>query len=43
MSQGNWGDLSNLDTSTLLQNLPGVRFPTEKENVASTAERNGAP
>jgi hypothetical protein len=43
MSQGNWGDLSNLDTSTLLQNLPGVRFPAEKEQIASTAERNNAP
>jgi hypothetical protein len=43
MGQGNWGDLSNLDSATLLQNLPGVRFPAEKEQIASTAESNGAP
>jgi hypothetical protein len=23
--------------------LPGVRFPAEKEQIASTAESNGAP
>jgi hypothetical protein len=40
---GNLGDLGNLDTATLLQHLPGVRFPAEKEQVASTAERNNAP
>jgi hypothetical protein len=28
---------------TLLQHLPGVRFPAEKEQVATTAENNGAP
>jgi hypothetical protein len=43
MSQGNLGDLGNLDVATLLQYLPGVRFPAEKEEVASTAESNGAP
>ncbi len=43
MNQGNLGDLSNLDTATLLQHLPGVRFPAEKEQVVSTAERNNAP
>jgi uncharacterized protein DUF2795 len=44
MSMGNLGDLSNLDTQTLLQGpLQGVRFPAEKEQVASTAERNNAP
>jgi hypothetical protein len=43
MNQGNLGDLGNLDTATLLQHLPGVRFPAEKEQVASTAERNNAP
>ncbi len=43
MDQGNSIDFNNLDTATLLQNLPGVRFPTEKENVASIAEKNGAP
>ncbi len=39
----NPGDLGNLDTATLLQYLPGVNFPAEKEQVASTAESNGAP
>ncbi len=44
MSQGNLGgELGNLDAGTLLQYLPGVRFPAEKEQVASTAESNGAP
>jgi hypothetical protein len=32
-----------LDTQTLLQHLPGVRFPAEKEQVAATAEQNDAP
>jgi Protein of unknown function (DUF2795) len=36
-------DLSNLRLPELLQYLPGVRFPAEKEQVASTAEGNGAP
>jgi hypothetical protein len=43
MGAGNLGDLSNLDSATLLQYLPGVRFPAEKEQIASTAEGNGAP
>jgi hypothetical protein len=43
MAQGNLGDLGNLDTATLLRHLPGVRFPAEKEQIASTAERNDAP
>ena len=43
MNPGNLGDLSNLDTATLLEHLPGVRFPAEKEQIASTAERNDAP
>jgi hypothetical protein len=43
MGLGNLGDLSNLDSATLLQYLPGVRFPAEKEQIASTAEGNGAP
>jgi len=43
MNQGNLGDLSNLDTQTLLEHLPGVRFPAEKEQVAATAEQNDAP
>ena len=37
------GDLGSLDVATLLQYLPGVRFPAEKEQIASTAESNGAP
>ncbi len=44
MTQGNLGgDLGNLDVATLLQYLPGVRFPAEKEQIASTAESNSAP
>jgi hypothetical protein len=43
MNPGKLGDLSNLDTQTLLQLLPGVRFPAEKEQVADTAEQNDAP
>jgi hypothetical protein len=43
MNQGNLGDLSNLDTQTLLQHLPGVRFPAERDQVAATAEQNDAP
>jgi hypothetical protein len=44
VDQGNLGgDLGNLDVATLLQYLPGVRFPAEKEQIASTAESNGAP
>ena len=42
MNQGDLGDLANLDTQTLLQHLPGVRFPAEKDQVAATAERNDA-
>jgi Protein of unknown function (DUF2795) len=36
-------DFSDLDTETLMQYLPGVNFPAEKEQVASTAESNNAP
>jgi hypothetical protein len=43
MNQGNLGDLANLDTQSLLQHLPGVRFPAEKDQVADTAEKNDAP
>ena len=43
MNPGDLGDLSNLDTATLLQHLPGVRFPAEKDQVANTAEKNNAP
>jgi hypothetical protein len=43
MNPGNLGDLGNLDTAALLQHLPGVRFPAEKDQVASTAEQNNAP
>ncbi len=35
MGAGNLGDLSNLDSATLLQYLPGVRFPAEKEQIAT--------
>jgi hypothetical protein len=37
------GDLGCLDVATLLQYPPGVRFPAQKEQIASTAESNGAP
>ena len=43
INQGNLGDLGNLDAGTLPQYLPGERFPAEKEQIASTAEGNGAP
>jgi hypothetical protein len=43
MNQGDLGDLSNLDTATLLQHLPGVRFPAEKDEIVRTAESNNAP
>jgi hypothetical protein len=44
MSMGNLGDLSNLDTQTLLQGpLQGVSFPAEKHQVITIAERNNAP
>jgi hypothetical protein len=43
MSLGDSGNLGNLDAATLQQYLPGVRFPAEKEQIASTAEGNGAP
>ncbi len=43
MNPGNLGDLGNLDTATLLQHLPGVRFPAEKDQVALTAEQIDAP
>jgi hypothetical protein len=36
-------DQGNLDVSTLNQYLKGTNFPAEKEEVASTAESNGAP
>jgi hypothetical protein len=36
-------NLDNLDTGTLMQYLPGVHFPADKEQVASTAESNDAP
>ncbi len=40
---GGLGDLSNLDAATLQPHLPGVRFPADKDQVANTAEKNGAP
>jgi hypothetical protein len=36
-------DFCDLDTETLMRYLPGVDFPAEKEQVASTAEGNDAP
>jgi hypothetical protein len=36
-------DQGNLDFSTLQHYLKGTNFPAEKEEVASTAESNGAP
>jgi len=36
-------NFDNLDVGTLMQYLPGVDFPAEKEEVASTAENNDAP
>ncbi len=43
MDQGNLGDLGSLDVAALQRYLPGVRFPAEKEQIASTAKSNGAP
>ena len=36
-------NLDKLDVGTLMQYLPGVDFPAEKEEVSSTAESNNAP
>ena len=36
-------DQGNLDASTLQHYLKGLPFPAQKEEVASTAESNGAP
>ncbi len=36
-------DQGNLDASTLQHYLKGLSFPAQKEEVASTAESNGAP
>jgi len=36
-------NLDKLDVTTLMQYLPGMDFPAEKEEVASTAESNNAP
>ena len=35
-------DQGNLDVSTLQHYLRGVEFPADKEEVAQTAESNGA-
>jgi uncharacterized protein DUF2795 len=43
MTQGNLGVLDNLDVATSQQYMLAVRFPAEKEQVASTAEGNEAP
>jgi hypothetical protein len=36
-------DQGNLDVSTIQHYLKGITFPAQKEEVASTAESNGAP
>src|SRR5215203_2583961 len=43
MSPGDSGNLGDLDLSTLQRYMPDVNFPTSKEEVASSAESNGAP
>ena len=43
MSQGDLGDFTNLDNPTLVRYVRGVGFPADKEDVASAAEKNGAP
>jgi hypothetical protein len=43
MSQGNSGDLADIDMPTLLYRLPGVRFPADKDEVVRAAESNDAP
>jgi Protein of unknown function (DUF2795) len=43
MSQGDSGDLADIDMPTLLYRLPGVRFPADKDEVVRTAESNDAP
>ena len=43
MSQGDLGDFTNLDNPTVVRYVRGVGFPADKEDVASTAEKNGAP
>jgi hypothetical protein len=43
MSQGDSGDLANIDMPTLLYRLTGVRFPADKDEVVRTAESNDAP
>ena len=48
MSLGGLGDagnpdVSNLELGQLQRFLEGVNFPASKEEVASTAEGNGAP
>ena len=36
-------NLGNLDVGQLQQYVQGVNFPAQKEEVASSAEGNGAP
>lgn len=43
MNPPHLGDFSNLDTATLMRHLPGVKFPADKQHVASAAEKHGAP
>jgi len=37
------GEFGNLDAAILMRHLPGVKFPADKEHVASVAEQHGAP
>jgi hypothetical protein len=43
LRSGKSGDLVNLDTQAILEHLPVVRFPAEKDQVADIAEQNDAP
>jgi hypothetical protein len=43
MSLGNLGDLGNLDLGQLLQYLPNLDFPADKDEVVSTLQGNDAP
>lgn len=43
MSLGNLGDLGNLDLGQLVQYLPNLDFPADKDEVVSTLQSNDAP
>jgi hypothetical protein len=43
MSLGNLGDLGNLDLDQLLQYLPNLNFPADKDEVVSNLQSNDAP